>query len=535
MAFKVGSLFAALSVSIILLNLVNSSGFNSTVYGVSLNNTLNPGQPLAANQSPSSYWWTFAVQLNTSQNGQSAYSYVNGTQINYTDKLGRYISAAYPIQITGTPAVRNAFYEVNKSGMLPIQLMSSNVTLGSVYQGMPYQNATAAPDCAVNGDYYTEWDLYVNVQPSQQQGARNVVVARVCIYRWTIGYAEALPEAPKELPTANITIISNGQHDSLSLPYNSTSASAPDRLFTASWNGSYLSMAAPPNGSQYAIIADRNMTQWYVQTIGTYNKWYNQYYNFVLNNIPSPIARYSPSKLSFLSASCNVVSVTNLTNQSIRNAATCMNQTAALYYSFSNQVSPRLFNYSILIDNYTTTEVDYDGGVAIAVDIPSVFTSRPGMAFNVNGQLLSAELPTGAVSLVSVNASPIGIDGRGELRITLRNAGNTAGLFSVAVNGCPGISTEPGLSYQAGPGQEISITAPVSAPAANFTISRQCVVAVTTSGGGGEARNVTIASQTPNQFLHSSIRDIENALCNGGGILSQLACKYISSTISVIT
>ncbi len=531
MAVKTMSLFAAVAVSMALLGLLSASGPNPSIYGIHLANLLNPGQPLNASQPPSTYQWSFTAQMNASGSGQGAYAYINASDMRYREPNGVTVTAAYPLIVTGAPGGKNAFYFVSGPGLVPVQLMSSYTTGGSVYQGMQYQNATAARQCESNSSLYTEWDFYVTVQPGFLQSPRNVVVARVCIYAHTIGYAERLPDAPALAPGANFTVDANGQADSIGMLYNSGSAVSADRLVSASWSGNYMSIAAAPNGSQYAAVSNLNGTKWYVQTYGAYKRWYNQYYKFAQGKIPAIRSLYSPNNVNFLSASCNVVSSTALSNKSIAAAVSCMNQTAALYYSLSNQLASGMMANGQSIANYTATEANYSGRVALTITLPSRFIGNPVLEFTINGQLLGASLPGGAVRILAARASPIGIDGAGMLKITFKNSGTTPGLFKVSLNGCPSIRAESGMSYQAYAGQTLNISVPITAPTTNFSISSVCTVSVTTSNGGSDTMSVEITSQTPNQFLHSGIQKLENAICSYGGFLTQLACRYLSRDI----
>ena len=109
----------------------------------------------------------------------------------------------------------------------------------------------------------------------------------------------------------------------------------------------------------------------------------------------------------------------------------------------------------------------------------------------------------------------------------VENYGNKPGLFTVAINGCPGVSTEPGVSYSAGAGQVVNITTSFTAPNANLTLNQQCTVQIKGADGGGNIREVTLVSETPNQYLHDEFQGIQNAMCSSDGIFTQLLCQYM--------
>ena len=113
----------------------------------------NPMRLATPNQPQSQAVWTFNVSFNST--GQSISANLSSGALNYTDSTGLAISAAYPLQISGAFSQRKtSYYAVNMLGRIPVQTMSSYVTLGSVYQGSAYsQNATAAPLCSPTGLY----------------------------------------------------------------------------------------------------------------------------------------------------------------------------------------------------------------------------------------------------------------------------------------------------------------------------------------------------------------------------------------------
>jgi hypothetical protein len=517
----------AFIMSCMLIGIAFASSFQiSSVY---LNNTANPGQPLTPNQPQSQAVWTFNTSFNST--GQGINANISSGAINYTDSAGRIISAAYPLQISGALSQqKTSYYAVDTLGRIPIQTMSSYVTLGSVYQGSGYfQNATAAPQCSSTG-LYSEWDFSVYVQFNLTSGARNVVVGRVCIYNQTIGWIEALPKSPTARLLANVSLYANGQREMLQLPQNMTPAIASDKLAEAWWinqTGIAADDVAPPNGTQYVAVNGSKNGRWYLQASDAYMKWYNQYYKFAQNKIPNLDEQYSPSSVGILSNACNVVSASDLTNQSVKNAVNCMNDTASLYYSFANQQAMQLMSSVQNMSGYQYAVTSLGGKPVVAVNLPGRFLSNPKIRFSLNGQFLGFSLPAGAPQILIINASPVSMEGAGTLTMLVENYGNKPDLFTVSINDCPGVSTEQGVSYSVGADRVVNITTSYTAPNANLTLNQQCAVRVRGVNGGGNTREVTLVSETPNQYLHDEFQGIRDAVCNSDGIFTQLLCQYV--------
>ncbi len=497
------------------------------ISSVHLSNTANPGQPLLPSQAQAQAAWEFNVSFNGT--GRSINASIGPEAINYTDAQGRVIHASYPISIYGTLSQENAYYEVNLSSLAPIETMSSYTTLGSVYQGGSFsQNATAAPQCYPAG-LYSEWDFFVHVQVNVVGGARNVVVGRVCIYNQTIGWAARLSESPTMNMDANISLDANGQQEVLRLPYNGTPAVSSDGLAVASWEGlSGIALGASPmpNGTQYFALESHSSDQWYLVGNSTYMRWYNQYHKFVQDKIPHFNEQYSPTSVGILSDSCNVVSVTDLTNQSVKDAVDCMNATASLYYSFANIQTAQLVPAARNLSGYQYSVTALDGKPAVAVNLPAGFSQNTRIHFVLSGQFLGFSLPGGAARILIINASPVSIEGTGTLTMLVENYGSSQDLFTVSINGCPGVAIEPGVSYSVGAGQVANITTSFSAPNANLTLNRQCEVQIAGSDGGGNTKMVSLVSETPNQYLHNEFEGIVGTICNSDGIFTQLLCRY---------
>lgn len=506
------------------------AGASSALWHASLTNINDPNLLILANQSQSLAEWNFNASFNSSVSGFQA----NFSQdaINYTDQSGRMILAAYPLEITGNASnARTAYYAINTASMVPIQVLSSYVTLGSVFQGYGQnQNATSAPLCAQQ-NLYAEWDFYVHVQPNQQSIARNIVVGRVCIYNTTIGWADALGQYPVAMPSANITVIANGAVEHLTLPDNNSAGSSPDGLVKAQWIGTQgigLGQSALPDGFSYFAVNGLSPYNWTLQDQAIYSRWYIQFYKFTQNKIPALNEQFSPSSVGILSNSCNVVSLTNLTNQSVRSALDCMNSTAALYYSLANQQAAQLASSPVQnMSGYNYSSAALEGRPAIAADVPAAFNASPAIKFTINGQFLGYSLPAAAPQILIATASAVTLSGEGSLNMLVQNYGRSQGLFTVAINGCPGIQTRQGTSYMIGPQQVVNITAAFTAPNQNLTLDAQCAVQVRGQNGGGNFKMVNFVSETPNQYLHGQITGIQKMLCNSDGIFTQMLCGYL--------
>ncbi len=519
------SILRFLIVSCMLIGISYASSFQlSSVY---LNNTANPGHTLQPNQPEAQGVWSFNVSFNST--GQNINASIGSGAINYTDSAGRQITASYPLRIYGTLSQqKTSYYTVNTFRLVPIQTMSSYYTVGTVTQSGIYQNATPAPQCYPTG-LYSEWDLYLSVQPSFGSIVNNVPVGRVCIYNETVGWAEVLPVSPIVRLFANISLYANGQHEVLQLPYNNTPAISSDRLAEAWWinqTGIALGGTAAPNGTDYVALND-SKGHWYLQNAGTYMRWYTQYYKFTQSKIPNFNQHFNPTSLGIVSSSCVVVSATQLTNQSVKNAVNCMNTTASVYYSLSNLQAAALM-YSVQnLSGYQYEITNFDGSPAFAINLPARFTPNPRIRFALNGQFLGFSLPAGAPQILIVNASPVSISGTGTLTMLVENYGTTQGLFKVSINDCSGVSAEPGVSYTVGSGQVANITTSFTAPNANLTLNEQCEVQIMGANGGGNTKTVALVSQTPNEYLHNELEGAQSALCDSDGIFTEFLCQYV--------
>ncbi len=509
---------------------IGSVWASTAISQASLTNARDPNLLILANQSQSQAQWI----INATFNGSASSFQANFSQdsINYTDSAGRLMQAAYPLEITGNASQKNsAYYLIDTKTMVPIQVLNSYVTLGSVFQGYAgNQNATAAPQCAPSG-LYAEWDFYVHVQPSQQSVARNVVVGRVCIYNKTIGWADALQEYPTAMPSANITVIANGATERLTIPDNNSQASSADGLVRAKWiglPGIGIGQAAMPNGFDYFAVNGLLAYNWTLQDQAVYSRWYVQFYKFTQNKIPDLNEQFSPSSVGILSSSCNVVSLTNLTNASVYNAVNCMNSTASLYYSLANQQAQQLAASPVQsMGGYNYSPSMVGMAPAISLDMPAAFTPSPSIGFTISGQFLGYSLPLAAPRLLIATASPVTLEGHGTLNLLVQNYGRSQGLFTVSINGCPGIEAQPGSSYMIGPQQVVNVTAAFTAPNQNLTLDTQCAVQVKGQGGGGNLVMADFVSETPNAYLHGQIAGIEATFCNSDGIFTQMLCSYL--------
>lgn len=517
-----------LLVSLMLINVMLGQQF--AVSGTYLNNTVKVGQPPQPGQAQGQAIWYFNVSFNST--GSSVSANISSGQVNYTDSLGRSITAAYPLQIYGTiSGLKGSYYPINSALLVPVQIMSSYTTLGSVYQGSGIlQNATAAPLCGYSR-LYSEWDFYVHVQPNYTGGTKNVVVGRVCIYNRTIGWAEVLPRSPVINVFANLSLIANGQQENMLLPDNTSVVLSDDGLAEAWWSGKagIVPQAADvPNGMEYAAIKSSS-GKWYLQSSAAYMKWYTQYYKFLQSpsRVPSINQQYSPTSVGLVSSLCNVVSATYLTNQSVKSAVDCMNATASLYYSLANNQALQLVQSVQNMSGYQYGFENISTGPAVTLSLPGTFIRNPRMGFRLSGQFLGFSLPAAAPQILIANASPVSIDGAGTITMLVENYGNSQGLFTVSINGCPGVSAEPGISYSVGAGQVVNVTTSFTAPNGNLTLDKQCEVQITGSNGGGNAKNLTLVSETPNQYLHNSVQGLQDSVCNSDGVFTQLMCRYL--------
>ena len=510
--------------------LIGTVGASTAISQASLTNARNPNLLILANQSQSIAEWNINATFNSSAGGFLA----NFSQesINYTDPAGRLILAAYPLEIIGNASqIDTAYYPIDARSMVPIQVLSSYVTLGSVLQGYAgNQNATAAPSCTQTG-LYAEWDFYVHVQPNQQSIARNVVVGRVCIYNKTIGWADALQQYPVSMPSANITVIANGAAEHLIIPDNNSQASSADGLVKAQWIGIPaigVGQAAMPDGFDYFAVNGLSAYNWTLQDQAVYSRWYVQFYKFTQNKIPNLNSQFSPSSIGILSNACNVVSLTDLTNASVYSAVNCMNATASLYYSLANQQARQLIASPVQrMSGYNYSAAIVGAAPVISLDIPATFAPSPSIRFTINGQLLGYSLPVAAPQLLIATASPVTLEGHGMLNLLVQNYGRSQGLFTVSINGCPGIETQPGASYMVGAQQVVNVAAAFTAPNQNLTLDTQCAVQVKGQSGGGNLVMADFVSETPNAYLHGQIAGIQGAFCNSDGIFTQMLCSYL--------
>lgn len=504
------AMLAWLVLSMLAVNIGYASDLQSLNVSLYLNGTLLHGQRILQLQNQSqAEWKIYAVFSGLKQNISAV---LNQSAINYTDSSGTTSTSQNPLLINWTANPELATYPLNLSLAKPVYTLSSNITLGSVSQMGLYSNATAAPACHPN-QLYTEWDFQVTVKQNYFQSSRNVVVGRVCFYNDPEGYSYALPKNSINQLSSSLILTSGIRQENLILNYNSTYARSSDGLVQASWPASHVySIATPPNGSGYVAINDTSNNQWYIHNNATYSKWYKQYYSFAQNFIPKQILFYSPTNIGILSNNCNVVSTSNLTNNSVNRAVQCMNSTAVIYYSLANTYAMQLLSSSQNVSGYPASEAPYRGSPAVVVSLPSEFILQPKLDLNLSGAFLGIATPAGKPAIISVSSTSLNSLGIGSVISQIENVGNSPALFSISIANCPGIFTPSGISYQLsqGEGEEIS-TAIVSSNSSQI-INQQCTVIVTDISGWGSASAPVTITSGPGQRILNAIRNFFRSL-----------------------
>ncbi len=494
-------IFTSFIFSVMLVNLGYASGLQSMNVTVYLNNTLLHGQQLPPLQSTSEINWKINATFGGLAHEMS--STINQSQINYTDSTGVTSTSGNALEILwdANPALET--YQINGSNMQPVNVVSSNIVLGTVSQTGIYSTATAAPQCS-NASQYTEWDFYITTQKNYSQSTKNIVVGRVCFYVTTIGYAQALPKAPISQLSSTLVLTAGTQQENFKLNYNSTYAASSDGLARVHWIANHVyATATPPNGSGYFAVNNIKSGKWYVHNNGTYSKWYNQLYTFAFEFIPQHSIFYSPNNIGILSPNCGI-STSNLTNQSILSVVQCMNNTAKVYYSQANFLAAQLVSSSQNVSNYPTSSAVYLGKPAITVGLPSIFVENPIILLNLSGSFTGVFVPAGRPAIISVSSTALNTFGIGTVVTQVENTGTSSALFNVSIAGCPNIATPGGVSYQLLQGQGEEISTAIVAAGSSKTLNENCRVVVTDlSGGGSASANVTITSGPGETILNA--------------------------------
>ncbi len=440
----------------------------------------------------------------------------SSASITARDNRGRTVTAEYGIQIAATANQQKEIYLANLTAMHPVYLLSSATTTGYV-RGATFQNASAAPACAASGrmgSLYTEWDYVITVQPSYGT-QKNVVAARDCIYRQTIGYEYSPAPSPVPIASSGITITSNGKTEDILADYLSgNSASSNDGLALVSWNGTQITVPEAPNQSAYVLV-NSTSRGWIAQYASSYSRWALQYGSFTTQKITQQRQSYSPSSIAALSQGCSgLASSTTITNASIIAAAQCMNATVNVYSSLGNQLAAALGGNGVAIAGYQTAPAVYNGMPGVSVDLPSVFVEKPRFGFLLSSALIGATLPTGVPRIVGVNVTPIGLRNIGSVNLQVANIGAANGTFGVSIRDCPGLSTQQGISYSIPHGQIANISAAISATNSSAVLNEQCAVTVSSmEGGASTSRPVLIMTTTPNQYMHDAIEAVGSYGC----------------------
>ncbi len=468
-------------------------GTQTTSVSAYLNNTLLHGQALPSLQAPSSIEW----RINTTfyGSGNVVYANLGWYMINYSDYNGISTTATNDINVTWHAGPVAATFPINSSVYGTVNMISSNILLGSVSQSGIFSSATAAPACSTN-NLYSEWDFYVTVQKNSFTSSQNVVVGRVCFYQETVGYAHLLYAQAYDLGSSSMLVKSGGVIEPLLYAPGSENASSPDGMVSAHFSsssvspsvqlqdmGSYMAFNSPLNGS------------WYVHSNSTYDAWYSQFYSFTAGRIPATTLFYSPTNVGLVSPDCSTVSTSNLTNKSVEEAVQCMNQTASVYYSRANSYAIQLTSTSRSISGYPTQGTLYLGKPAIAVMLPGSFTQSANATLFLNGAFTGVTVHSAVPAIISISSTQLNFFGVGSIIAQVLNTGSGPGLFSASISDCPGISAPSGLSYQLGQGAGEKITIGIMASGYNGIIDQTCTVTFTDlKSGESSSTQVNVSS-----------------------------------------
>ncbi len=485
---------------LLLTSVSHASGIKSLNASLFINGTQLHGQEVSPMQQASAALWV--VNATFFGDAQSIDAVLNSSQINYTSSTGITSEISTPLRLTWAANPATEAYVLTNSTKLPIYLLASNETRGSVSASGQFSSATAAPACSKDR-LYCEWDFYFTIQQNYSSGQKNVVVGRTCFYQLPIGYAQMLPVAPSEQLSSTLTLTNVTGTQVLLLNYNSTNTSSVSGAVAASWPASHVSVpVAPPNGSDYYAISNLNASRWYVQPNSVFAKWDTQYYSFALGFISRQVLFYSPSSIGVLSQSCNSVPST-VSNSTITAALQCMNSTAQVYYSKANSYAAGLFSSSQKISAYTANAAEYMGQPAIIIYIPSVFILQPRLTLRLSGSFAGVAIPAGRPAIISANATKLDTLGMGTITVQVENTGSSTALFNVTLEDCPGIKTQKGVSYQRLRGEGLSISTGVTASNIIGLINESCTVVVNDlTGGGSAAAQVNVVSGTGENIIN---------------------------------
>lgn len=494
-----GLTIALLILSLLLLNICYASDLQSLSMSTYLNNTLLKGQQIPQLHSPAQINWLInATFYGLVQNIQVS---LNSTQISYTDATGTASTIPRPLNISWYTNPELATYVLNNTHLQPVNVMSSNIVLGSVSQMGIYSSATTAPTCTAP-NYYAEWDFYVTVFKNFSSPSRNVVVGRVCFYQKTVGYAQPLPRNSINQLSSTMVLASGQRTEKIILNYNSTYAKSPDGLVQAQWKVSHsYALASPPNGSLFYAVNNTNSAQWYLQSNDVYSRWFNQLYSFAEEYIPPKSVFYGPSSVGILAPQCAVVSTSNLTNGSVMNALACMNQTSKVYYTKANYYASQIVSSGQNMSNYPASFTKYKGKNAVGASLPSAFVLQPKLSLNISAQFTGIKVPAGKPEIFSVTASSLNTFGIGTIVTQVVNAGNVPALFNITLANCPGITTPTGVSYQILQGQGVEISTAIISTNTSQLINEKCTVVVSSIGGGGTSSTQVNVTSGPGEHI----------------------------------
>ncbi len=479
--------------TVMLANQYNAYGTQTASVSTYLNNTLLHGQPLPSLQPPSNIEW----RINTTfyGTGNVVYANLGGDMVNYSDYNGISTTAANDINVTWHAGPVGATFPINSNRYGTVNMISSNILLGTVSQSGIFSSATAAPECSVN-NLYSEWDFYVTVQKNSFTSSQNVVVGRVCFYQETVGYAHLLSAQGYDLGSSSMLVISGGVIKPLLFAPGIENASSPDGLASAHVSSSAVSPSVQlQDMASYMAFNSPADGSWYVHSNSTYAAWYSQFYSFTAGRIPATKLFYSPTNVGLVSPDCSSVSTSNLTNKSVEEAVQCMNRTASVYYSRANSYATQLTSTSRSISGYPTEVATYLGKPAVTIMLPGLFTQSSNATLYLNGAFTGVTVHSAVPAIISISSTQLNFFGVGSIMAQVLNTGSGPGLFSTSISDCPGISAPSGLNYQIAKGAGEKITIGIAASGYNGIIDQTCTVTFTDlKSGESSSAKVNVSS-----------------------------------------
>ena len=275
---RLSTLVLLLSSIFIISTTFASSGF--IVQSASLTPTIYPGHPNAQSQ------WIVTVSMNGG--GQS----LSGTLTN--SSIASYCtncngsSPAYPLNINAQTNSEQALYIINNQPT-PIKTFSTLVEYGSItpgFLGVIGTNITSAPVCpppSGSATKYSEWDVELSSSSLGWQilGSGQGIPVRVCIYQQTAAYEADIGQI-NQIFSSQFTVSANGKQETLNISNSgqqgTQSATSPDGLVQANWDGNlFTGIGTPEASSVVAIENDQQSQNWWPQSYTTYSTYTTQY------------------------------------------------------------------------------------------------------------------------------------------------------------------------------------------------------------------------------------------------------------------